>query len=102
MSIYLRTAAGERLLLDTAKAKLDFEGRVIDLSGVRLDLYEVGWMVGEGTLGDEQVPCKVLVFHDEFSGVRIEIPLPLDRVETFLASFEMNGKSGRWGRLLGR
>lgn len=77
MTTYIEQQDG-RVLFDTEKAPLKYEGQEITLTGKTLSLYDQRWFVLEGTLGEEAKPCKVLVFVDGFTGLRMEIPLPLE------------------------
>lgn len=74
MAVYLRTADGDRVLLDTAKARLVFEERELDLTGATLDFYDAEWSVDPGEMGDG-IPVKVLGVRDQFTGFGVEVPL---------------------------
>lgn len=88
MAVYLRAAGKERVLLDTAKAVLVYEGEEYDLTGASLDFYDFDWMTTEGTLGSEGKACRILTITDRFSGLKVEAPLEhesADRVAVGLA-----------------
>lgn len=77
MPFYLRTFSGKpqpRVLIDTSKAFLDYEGEDYDLTGATIDCYG-RWSVDVGTVGEEGTPAKVLRFEDPFTGLKIEVPL---------------------------
>lgn len=82
MAIYLRTAGGEpqpRVLLDAAKAHVEYEGSRYELRGATLDLYAVEWSVIPGTYSEE--PAMVVLLRDELTGIRIELPLPIENAD---------------------
>lgn len=81
MAVYLRSPGRDRVLLDTAKAHLDYEGTAYDLTSGTLDFYDAGWEVVDGTQGEEAVAVKVFKVTDPFTGLGVEIPIPLDVAE---------------------
>jgi hypothetical protein len=98
---YFRTPDGERFPLDE-KVELVVEGKshpVVEIGGVgfakalTLDLYETQWQIGDGTLGDDAEPVKVLVLQDSFSGAKIEVPIEVEQAEKLAAA--LAPKSGR-------
>lgn len=104
MTVYVKPDGGERVLLDTLKAHLDYEGEEMNLTGAVLSLYEVGWAVEDGSVGcdDAQEPCKILILVDPFTGLRIEVPLPMpvaEMVAGALLDRSDNGHTERRWRL---
>jgi hypothetical protein len=94
VSVYLRLN-GERLLLDTAKCRLRYEEDDYDLTGATLDLYEMEWQIGDGTVGlEDPQPCKVLMLRDPFTGLTLELPVTFDNAERMAAGLtaRQNGK----------
>jgi hypothetical protein len=98
---YYRTPDGERFPVDE-KVQIVVEGVAhpaikLDAStGSRalvLDVYDANWQVGEGTMGDDEQPCKVLVLEDSFSGARIEVPIEMEQADLLGAS--LVSKPGR-------
>lgn len=89
MPVYLRTASGERVLLDTSKAKLDYEGVEYDLTGGTLEFFEFAWVTAPGAIGvSDPVPGMGLRIEDGFSGLATEVVFPhldADRVALGLA-----------------
>lgn len=78
MTIFIQTDDDERVLFDTEKAVLDYEGRRIKLTGRLLSFYDQTILVSDGILGEEKSPAKILVVLDNFTGMRLEIPMPLE------------------------
>lgn len=76
MTIYLMDGE-DRVILDTSKAFLRYEEKEIDLTGNTLFLYNANYVVADGTMGENNEPCKVMIFTDRFTGMTIEIPIPL-------------------------
>lgn len=87
MPVYLRAVDRERVLLDTAKAHLDYEGTRYDLTGAALEFYNAPWEVGEATLGDERVPARGLVLMDPFTGLRIEVAFTREAADALAIAF---------------
>lgn len=85
MAVYVRTADGDRFLLDTKKAVLLFEGREIDLTGATLDFYDFKWVTTPGHVGEqvEGAPPNAVVIRaeEQFSGVAVELPFSNDSAE---------------------
>jgi hypothetical protein len=98
MAVYVDTPEG-RVLLDTAKAHLQYEEATIDLTGATLSFYDQEWTIQDGTMGDDNVPCKVLVFTDPFTHLRIEIPVLLEPAKLMGKALD-NGKRSLRRRLL--
>lgn len=95
MAVYVRLADGERVLLDTKKAKLVYEGREIDLTGATLDFYDFDWLAGPGTLGAAGEEGKVLQVRDRFTGLAVEIPMHAESADGIALGLAMNGERGR-------
>lgn len=96
MSIYVRTAEGERILLDTAKAKLAFEGREIDLTGATLDIYDFSWLTTPATLGEDAKQAGVVLgIRDTFTGLGIEAPFHLEPAEAVAYGLAVAAADGR-------
>jgi hypothetical protein len=93
VSVYLRLD-DDRLLLDTAKCKLRYEEDEYDLTGATLDLYEIEWQIGDGTIGLDPQPCKVVMLRDPFTGLTLELPITFDSAERMAAALtaRQNGK----------
>lgn len=106
MAVYLRTADDERMLLDTAKASLDYEGRSIDLTGATLEFFDAEWRVVEATIGHtDPIPARGFMLADPFSGVTVEVAVPLDQADRlalgFAADPEKERRTRRVRKLLG-
>jgi hypothetical protein len=95
MSVYLRTTDGRRILFDTAKCKLVFEETEYDLTGATLDFYEADVTILEGTVGPEQMPCKVQRIEDRFTGLKVELPVRDEAARKIAVQL---GKRRRWRR----
>jgi hypothetical protein len=96
VAVYLRSPGEERVLLDTAKAKLDYEGVRYELTNAMLALYDVSWFVGDGTWGSDEQPCKVLRLTDPFTGLMIEVPFDPETASQLAGALE--GKKRRFKR----
>jgi len=95
MSVYLRDADGNRVLLDTEKAKLVMEGREYHLTGATLDFYDFNWMTDPGTYGEENTPCRVLTVRDRFTGLAVEFPFSSEHADALALALAVNDDKDR-------
>lgn len=99
MTLYLMNG-DERVILDTSKAYLRYEEKEIDLTGNKLSLYNAQYIVAEGTLGENNEPCKIVVFTDTFTGISIEIPVPLPAAQDISDGLNTRKSKGLLSRAL--
>lgn len=98
MAVYVQLDDGERVLLDTSKARLQYESSSIDLTGRTLSFYDQTWSVADGLVGQDGAPAKVLIFVDPFTGLRIEIPFPPQAADLIAVGLVDNGDKRRLRR----
>lgn len=87
MAVYLRTADDKRVLLDTAKAKLNYEGVEYDLTGAALEFFEATWVVVNATLGSAATPARGFAVSDTFTGLRVEVAFPQEVADRVALAF---------------
>ena len=99
---YFRTPDGERFPVDE-KVQIVVEGvshpavRLDAATGSKalvLDVYDADWRVGDGTVGDDDHACKILVLEDSFSGARIEVPIETESADQLAAALAKSRKRG--------
>lgn len=100
MAVYLRTAGGERILLDATKAVVVSEGVEYSLEGATLDFYDFRWIVTSGTLGDDRRPARILRVEDLLTNIRVEVPWLYEEADPVAAALAYNGDPAKERRLM--
>lgn len=96
MTLYIDTD-DERILFDSEKAPLLYEGTEINLTGRTLSLYDARYAVVDGTIGSASEPCKVIVFTDPFTGITLHVPVSFQVADDLAAG--LKSPKGRFRKL---